>query len=103
MQSFENVEVVLDNIFREVIAAGNVVLVIDDFHNFVGGVSKPGIIDISGVLAPYLAYPSFQIVAITTFEGLHKNIEQNSSLLSMFEKVEVAEISEKETLMIPLL
>ena len=100
IQSFENVEVTLDKIFREVIAAGNVVLVIDDFHNFVGGVSRPGVIDISGVLAPYLAYPSFQIVAISTFEGLHKNIEQNSGVLSLFEKVEVSEVSEKETLML---
>ncbi len=100
IQSFENVEVTLDRIFREVIAAGNVVLVIDDFHNFVGGVSRPGVIDISGVLAPYLAYPSFQIVAISTFEGLHKNIEQNSGVLSLFEKVEVSEVSEKETLML---
>ncbi|MDD2696639.1 MAG: AAA family ATPase, partial [Candidatus Pacebacteria bacterium] len=35
-----------------------------------------------------------------TFEGLHKSLEQNSSLLSLFEKVEVAEISERETLML---
>ena len=100
ISSFEEVEVTLDNIFREVILAGNVVLVIDEFHNFISGGFRPGVIDISGVLAPYLAYPAFQIVAITTFEGLHKNIEQNPSLLSLFEKVEVAEISERETLML---
>jgi len=100
ISSTEKVEVTLDNIFREVILAGNVILVIDEFHNFISGGIRPGVIDISGVLAPYLAYPAFQIVAITTFEGLHKNIEQNPSILSLFEKVEVAEVSERETLML---
>ncbi|MBL7142542.1 MAG: ATP-dependent Clp protease ATP-binding subunit [Candidatus Pacebacteria bacterium] len=100
VQSSEEVEATLDNIFREVLEAGNVVLVIDDFHNFVGGVSKPGVIDISGVISSYLIHPAFQIIAITTFEGLHKSIEQNSSILSLFEKVEVSEVSEEETLML---
>ena len=100
ISSTEKVEVTLDNIFREVILAGNVILVIDEFHNFISGGIRPGVIDISGVLAPYLPYPTFQIVAITTFEGLHKNIEQNPSILSLFEKVEVAEVSERETLML---
>ena len=92
---------VLDAIFKEVMLAGNIILVIDEFHNFIGGATlRPGVTDISGVLAPYLPYPQFQIVAITTFEGLHKNIEQNPSVLSLFEKVEVSEISERETLML---
>jgi len=99
-QSSEEVANILDGIFREVISAGNVILAIDELHNFVGGGLRPGVIDISGILAPYLPYSSFQIVAITSFEGLHKNIEENSSLLSLFEKVEVAEISERETLML---
>jgi len=51
-------------------------------------------------LSPYLHLPTFQIVAITTFSGLHKSIEQNPSLLSLFEKVEVSEVSEKETILI---
>lgn len=96
----EEVEAILDNIFKEVMYAGNVILVIDEFHNFIGGRSRPGATDISGVLAPYLPYSDFQIIAITTFEGFHKNIEQNSSILSLFEKVEVVEISESETLML---
>lgn len=92
---------ILDGIFKEAMSAGNIILVIDEFHNFIGGAAlRPGVIDISGVLAPYLPHPQFQIVAITTFEGLHKNIEQNPSVLSLFEKVEVSEISERETLML---
>jgi ATP-dependent Clp protease ATP-binding subunit ClpC len=92
---------ILDLVFKETLSAGNIILVIDDLHNFVGTqAARPGVMDISGVLAPYLPYPQFQIVAVTTFEGLHKNLETNQSILSMFEKVEVSEVSEKETLMI---
>ena len=99
-ESLEEVEQVLDTIFREIIAAGNVILVIDEFHNFVGGVTRLGTIDITGVISSYLTLPSFQVVAITTFEGLHKNIEQNPQILSLFEKVEVSEISQRETLLL---
>jgi len=100
LSTLDEIETTLDNIFREVISSGNVILVIDEFHNFISGGSRAGVTDISGVLASYLAYPAFQIIAITTFEGLHKNIEQNSSVLSLFEKVEIAEISDSETLML---
>jgi len=37
---------------------------------------------------------------VTTFAGLHKNIEQNPSILNLFEKVEVQEISDKDTLLV---
>ena len=98
----EEVENILDTIFREVVTAGNVILVIDEFHNFVGqlGLPRPGTIDISGVISPYLSLPSFQVIAITTFDGLHRNIENNPSILALFEKVEVSEISQMETLIL---
>jgi len=100
IETTAGVEAILDKIFQEVVSAGNIILVIDEFHNYVGGEERLGVIDISGVLAPYLNLPQFQIVAVTTFAGLHKYIEQNPSILSLFEKVEVSEISERETLMI---
>jgi len=100
-ENLEEIESVLDTIFKEVIIARNVILIIDEFHNYVGTTTlRPGTIDISGIISPYLALVSFQIVAVTTFGGLHKNIEQNPSVLSLFEKVEVSEISEKETLIL---
>ena len=100
IQTTEEIESVLNTIFQEVIFAGNVILVIDEFHYFVGNKVQAGAMDISSLLAPYLSSPAFPIIAIATVEGFHKNIEQNSSILSLFEKVEVAEISEDETLML---
>lgn len=96
----EEVAAVLDAIFKEAISAGNVILVIDEFHNYIAVQPGLGKIDISGVISSYLHLPEFQVVAITTYAGLHKNIEQNPSILNLFEKVEVAEISDRETLMI---
>ncbi len=100
LENKEEIEAVLDQIFQEVLRAGNIILFIDEFHNFVGGKEKPGTIDISGILSSYLKFPQFQVFAITDFIGLHKNIEQNPSLLSLFNKVEVAGISERETLIL---
>jgi len=98
-KTVEELEEALDRIFQEVVSAGNVILIIDEFHNLIGVKPGPGTIDIAGVISGYLNLPEFQIIAVCSYVGLHKNIEQNPSVLNLFEKVEVAEISEKETLM----
>ncbi|HEB46575.1 MAG TPA: ATP-dependent Clp protease ATP-binding subunit, partial [Candidatus Nealsonbacteria bacterium] len=98
--SLEEVEAVLDRIFKEVVRAGNIILVIDEFHNYIGQLARPGIIDISGALSSYLRLPSFRIIGITSFTGLHKYIEQNPSLLNLFGKIEASELSETETILI---
>jgi ATP-dependent Clp protease ATP-binding subunit ClpC len=54
----------------------------------------------AGIIVPYLRLPNFQIICITNYEGLHKNVEKNTSVLSLFEKIEVPEISADETLMV---
>lgn len=100
-ENVEEVEKILDTIFKEVVTAGNVILVIDEFHNYIGiKEGRAGLFDISGIIHSYLSLASFQIITITTFEGLHKNIEQNSSILSLFEIVEVSEITKRETLIL---
>jgi len=101
VQDFEKLEAILDKIFLEVLAAGNVILVIDNLENFVGQTTqKAGAVDVSGILSKYLAMPSFQFVGITDNQGLHKNIEQNPSFANFFRKVEVSEVTEPETIKI---
>ncbi len=92
IESKEETEAVLDKVFQEATSAGNVILVIDDFHNFIKGVG--------GILSSYLEFPNFQIIAMTSYAGLHEYIEKNPSLMSLFEKVEVSEVSERETIKI---
>ncbi len=98
LESLEKVEATLDKIFQEVVRAGNIILVINEFHNYIGQALRLGIIDISGIITPYLRFPQFQVVAITTYEGLHRYIEKKSTILSLFSKVEVAGISQRDTL-----
>ncbi len=98
--NIDEAESLLDKIFREITQAGNIILVIDDLHNFISETAKLGMIDISGIFSPYLSQPNFRVIAITTFSGLHRNIEQNQSLLSLFEKVEVSDVTEEDTLIL---
>jgi ATP-dependent Clp protease ATP-binding subunit ClpC len=101
-ESVEEVEKILDQILKEVILAGNVILAIDNLHNYVGveKEKEAGTLDITGILLSYLTLPSFQFVGITTYEGLHRNIEKKPEFLQLLEKIEVSEISEKETMLI---
>ncbi|MFA5714717.1 MAG: ATP-dependent Clp protease ATP-binding subunit [Candidatus Paceibacterota bacterium] len=98
--SFEQMERILEQCFREVAHAGNVILIINDFHDFLGGAKKAGIVDISGTIGPYLNMPSFKTICLTSFNGLHKYIESKSSLLAQFQKIEVEEMNKEETLQI---
>ncbi|MFH1657384.1 MAG: ATP-dependent Clp protease ATP-binding subunit [bacterium] len=98
--SFEETERVLEKIFYEAAEAGNVILVIGEFHEFIGQSVRLGAADISGLLARYLHLPQFQVIAITSYVGLHKYIEQRPTILNLFGKVEVRETSERETILL---
>lgn len=99
ISDFEKLEFTLDQIFSEVVTSGNVILVVDNLDNFVGQkVQRAGSFDISGVLAKYLPLPRFQFIGLTSYGGLHKNIEENSAFASLFEKIEVSEVTEAETI-----
>ncbi|MEK7080547.1 MAG: ATP-dependent Clp protease ATP-binding subunit, partial [Patescibacteria group bacterium] len=92
IQDSEKLEAILDIIFQEALAAGNVILVIDEIHEYVDIIRK--------ILSKYLPMQNFQFIGITTYDGLHQKIEQNSSFLQYFRKIEVPEVSELETIRI---
>ncbi len=80
---------VLDECFSEVVRAGNIILVIDNFHSIVENGED--------ILARFLPLASFQIIAITSYVELHNIVERFPSVLNSFEKVEVPEITSDET------
>ncbi len=98
VENGEELENVLDHIFQEVVNSNNTILFINDIHNFLSGESKPGKVDVSGVLASYLPFDSFPIVGVTDYKG-YRTISNNSSVGSYFEKVDVPELSQKDTIM----
>ena len=97
LESIEEVEVVLQKVFEECVFAGNVILVIDEFHNYFGAGERAGAVNISAILGPFLSSPKFQIIAITTIAGFSQ-IERSASTASLLEKVKVPELSKQETL-----
>lgn len=96
---FERLEATLDQILSEVASSEDVILVIDDIDNFVvQKVQKAGAFDISGVLSKYLPISNFKLICLSSNSGLHQSIEGNGAFVSLFEKVEVVEPTEKETI-----
>jgi len=87
-------------IFSEAANAGNIILIIDDIHNYIGRQEGVGGFDISSALTAYLGSPELQVIGVTTFEGFHKNIETNPAVMNFFEKVEIEEPSKEETMFI---
>ena len=91
-----------EKLLTECERAGNIILVIDNIHNFVGPQHREevGAIDISGILIPHLQSDRFQMIAVTDHASYHTNIERVPPLAVLFEKVQVRELNEEQTLTI---
>ncbi|MBI4709472.1 MAG: AAA family ATPase [Candidatus Portnoybacteria bacterium] len=89
----------LMKIFNEAQYAGNIILVINNIHNFVSSLS-PEQKDVSQILIPYLDGSYFQLIATTTYKDLHNYIQKNQGLLTLFEKVEIKEPDSAQALLI---
>ena len=98
--SQEELELVLNKCLNEAVSAGNVILVIENIHDFVGETTKIGAADISGILSSYIGQPGFSLIATTDHQGLHKIIERKSSMAKLFNKVEIHELAVQETMTI---
>lgn len=86
----------LSTIFSEAERTGNIILFIQNIHNFVGVEEGVGRVDISAVLVPYLESPEIQIIATTDPISFHRYIATNSGVVSSFAKINIYELSEKD-------
>lgn len=90
----------LQIIFSEAANAGNIILIIDEIHNFLGSSKGPGAIDISPIISPFLSSSNFQVIGITNYEGWHKCIENNPSVKNALVKIEIEEPTTLQTILI---
>ncbi len=90
----------LEKIFKEIIYAKNIILVIEDLHNFVTSQEKGGIFDLTGTLSKYLESPYFRLLAVTTPASYRQKVESKAGLLSFLERINVEELGKKETTLI---
>jgi len=88
-----------NQILSEAVNAGNVILVVEDIHNFMGGGSSLDL-DLSGLLFPFLKSSRLQLIALTNFDGYFKVVNSNVSFSSLFEKIEIKEMSPEQSLLI---
>lgn len=87
----------LRQILHEVRSAGNVILFIDEVQNVAGGLIVDRPVDLTGLLIETLSSPKVHLVATVTPANLRRYLEARPTFYDLFEKVEVVELSKRES------
>ena len=88
----------IKKVINEVIAAGDVILFIDEIHTIIGAGGAEGSLDAANILKPSMARGELQVIGATTIEEYHKHIEKDAALERRFQPVMVEEPSIEETI-----
>jgi ATP-dependent Clp protease ATP-binding subunit ClpC len=86
-------------LFGEAYRAGDVILVINDIDAFLDPHTEAGRVNATEALLPFFQ-SGLRIVGTTTPQGYHSTIGKNSQLSMLLGKLEIAELSAGQTLMI---
>jgi ATP-dependent Clp protease ATP-binding subunit ClpA len=91
----ERVKQVLERLGKE----PNAILFIDEIHSLVGaGAASGGAMDAGNLLKPALANGSLRCIGSTTFSDVKQSFDRDRALARRFQKIDVLEPSEPETL-----
>ncbi|HEY1302156.1 MAG TPA: ATP-dependent Clp protease ATP-binding subunit ClpA [Vicinamibacterales bacterium] len=91
----ERVKQVLDALTKE----ANAILFIDEIHSLVGaGAASGGAMDAGNLLKPALASGTLRCIGSTTFNDVKQSFDRDRALSRRFQKIDVLEPSEAETL-----
>ncbi len=90
----------IDKIMKEVKAAKDIILFIDEVHTIIGAGATEGSSDVANFLKPALARGELQVIGATTIAEYRKYIEKDGALERRFQPVTVGEPSEEETVQI---
>ncbi|MGH9257804.1 MAG: ATP-dependent Clp protease ATP-binding subunit ClpA [Vicinamibacterales bacterium] len=91
----ERVKQVLERLSKET----NAILFIDEIHSLVGaGAASGGAMDAGNLLKPALADGSLRCIGSTTFSDVKQSFDRDRALSRRFQKIDVLEPSESETL-----
>ncbi|MGN1167162.1 MAG: ATP-dependent Clp protease ATP-binding subunit [Lachnospiraceae bacterium] len=88
----------MKGLIREVKAAGNIILFLDEVHTIIGAGGAEGAIDASNMLKPSLARGELQLIGATTLTEYRKYIEKDAALERRFQPVTVEEPTQEECL-----
>ena len=85
-------------LLKEIKAAGNIILMIDEVHNIAGaGETSDGSMSAANLLKPALSRGEIRVIGATTLKEYRKCIEKDSALERRFQPVKVDEPSVDET------
>jgi ATP-dependent Clp protease ATP-binding subunit ClpA len=91
----ERVKQVLERLEKE----SNAILFIDEIHSLVGaGAASGGAMDAGNLLKPALANGTLRCIGSTTFSDVKQSFDRDRALSRRFQKIDVLEPSEEETL-----
>ncbi len=88
----------IKKVINEVIAAGDVILFIDELHTIIGAGGAEGSLDAANILKPAMARGELQVIGATTIDEYRKHIEKDAALERRFQPVTVEEPSIEETI-----
>jgi ATP-dependent Clp protease ATP-binding subunit ClpA len=89
----------MKRVLNELLEEEKAILFIDEIHNLVGaGAVSGGSMDASNILKPVLSTGKLQCVGSTTYEDYKKFFEKDRALSRRFQKIDIPEPSDEETL-----
>lgn len=90
----------MKRMMKELKKAGNIILFIDELHTIIGAGGPEGQMDASNMLKPALGRGEIQIIGATSTKEYTRYIEKDSALERRFQKINVEEPSDKDTVKI---
>ena len=84
----------IKKVMAEVIAAGNIILFLDEIHTIIGAGSAEGTLDAANILKPALSRGELRIIGATTLDEYRKRIEKDAALERRFQQILVEEPDE---------
>jgi ATP-dependent Clp protease ATP-binding subunit ClpA len=91
----------LKNVIAELKKTPNAILFIDELHTVIGaGATSGGSMDASNLLKPALGDGSLRCIGSTTYKEYRNYVEKDRALVRRFQKIDVTEPSEDETVRI---
>jgi len=87
----------IKGLIAEVMALGNIILVIDEVHNLVGTGDSEGTMNAANILKPALSRGEIQVIGATTLSEYRKYIEKDAALERRFQPVMVDEPTIEDT------